>query len=592
MIVERLDPSETSDVGERELHLQRYRWAAPRVEGTRVLDAACGVGYGSAILAEGGACQVLGVDLDPASVTTARERHGSDRVRFEVADLTAAAGPLAESGAWDTVVSFETIEHLERPLAFLRRVHALLRPGGRLLLSAPVRERPGDNPYHLHCFAPDSLRMAVEEGFQLEETLIQAGGAYHALALRRRDEPAPAWREPEAGRRARVTVVLVAWNARSQVLELLRTLRGFTPPPYELLVLDNASSDGLSSALRLFQGEPGYRLVENRENRRCAAATNQALALVETEYVVYLCASHALVTGPEWLERLVEWMDAHPQVPLAGDVWAPGYALPSRRYRPGWSPERHQGPLLHVQGGAWIARRALFDEVGGFAEDEHPHSGMDVELSYRLLSLGKELGQCPLFRCPPSPQAARLEPGVAVLHPAGPEQRAEVLGRLGSAPALATAGEHPFARGWHLVHGAAWLIPGGVQVAATGPDSGVFSERAFRDLRLRARVRWVGVAEVKLRIASDHDPSADGYHVLLGGGTNYLARAGHVLARFSDPAPATDLTLEVQGSRLRLDLDGRRVAEVQDHALAQGAVLLGANAGQARFEEVTIEELG
>lgn len=232
--------------------------------------------------------------------------------------------------------------------------------------------------------------------------------------------------------RARLTIVLVTWNAKTHVEELLAGIRAYTRSPYELVIVDNASSDGTRDLLEALPPSPGLTLRFNEENCRCAEATNQALELCRTEYVIYLCASHAVVTEPGWEEPLVELLDAQPQIDFAGDVWNPGFTLASRRYARGWTPEDHGlEHLLHVQGGIWIARRSLFDEVGPFAQDDYPHSGMDVEFSYRLLSLGRRLGHCPAVTCPAWPSLPRRLPGVVAYHPAPPALRAELRRELG-----------------------------------------------------------------------------------------------------------------------------------------------------------------
>lgn len=242
----------------------------------------------------------------------------------------------------------------------------------------------------------------------------------------------------------RVTVILVTHEDRQAAQELLEALFGFGGEPFRLVLVENASRDGTPELLRGYARRPGVELIENRENRRLAAALNQALARVSTEYLVYLCARHALVTGPLWLERLLRFMDERPELSIAGDVWEPGYTLESRLYAPGWSPAAHQGSLLHVQGGAFVARRRLFEEVGGFNEEEHPHGGMDVEFSYRLLSLGLPLGRCPAIHCPPAPLEPATDSGPSIVHPATEAQRAAVRGLLASprvpAEALASRG--------------------------------------------------------------------------------------------------------------------------------------------------------
>ena len=91
-------------------HLARYQVAAQLAESRRVLDAACGEGYGTSLLVAAGAKSVVGIDSDARAVAHARRRYpGPDFIQGDVRQL-----PL-ERGAFDLVVSFETIEHVAEP---------------------------------------------------------------------------------------------------------------------------------------------------------------------------------------------------------------------------------------------------------------------------------------------------------------------------------------------------------------------------------------------------------------------------------------------------------------------------------------------
>src|SRR5207249_9324746 len=100
----------------------------------RVLDIACGEGYGSAALARAGAASVVGVDISAEACEHARRKYGVD-ARVGRADRI----PLP-AGSIDVIVSFETIEHVERPESFLNECVRVLAPGGALILSTPNRE--------------------------------------------------------------------------------------------------------------------------------------------------------------------------------------------------------------------------------------------------------------------------------------------------------------------------------------------------------------------------------------------------------------------------------------------------------------------
>jgi ubiquinone/menaquinone biosynthesis C-methylase UbiE len=150
-------------------HCHRYAFARRFAPGRRVLDAACGEGYGSALLAQA-ARSVLGIDIDAQVVGQARSRYAqAGNVRFEAASVTAL--PLADASV-DLVVSFETIEHLEgddQP-AMLAEFARVLAPDGLLILSSPNRPeyseaRAYENPFHRRELDRDELATLLAARF-------------------------------------------------------------------------------------------------------------------------------------------------------------------------------------------------------------------------------------------------------------------------------------------------------------------------------------------------------------------------------------------------------------------------------------------
>jgi len=135
-------------------HCHRYAFARRFVAGARVLDAACGEGYGAALLA-GVAASVVGVDIEPHVVAAATQRYASARanLRFETASVTKL--PLADASI-DAIVSFETIEHVgaDDQRSMLTEFARVLGPHGRLILSSPNRVEYSEargyaNRYHV-----------------------------------------------------------------------------------------------------------------------------------------------------------------------------------------------------------------------------------------------------------------------------------------------------------------------------------------------------------------------------------------------------------------------------------------------------------
>jgi len=96
--------------GIREDHVARYRWVAPRLAGKRVIDAGCGIGYGSLILAEAG-CNVLAVDNCEEALDYAMEHYQHDNITYINEDLTR----FTRQPIYDAVVCFEVLEHLKAP---------------------------------------------------------------------------------------------------------------------------------------------------------------------------------------------------------------------------------------------------------------------------------------------------------------------------------------------------------------------------------------------------------------------------------------------------------------------------------------------
>ncbi len=133
-------------------HMIRYAMVAPFVPGKRVLDISCGSGYGTQFLALHGAIEVVGVDVDEASINFASKFYAHPNVQHIQSDAHYVR--QLEDASFDLIVSFETIEHLQRPRQFLAEVRRLLKPNGQVFLSCPNDHRvsPWISPYHLHRF--------------------------------------------------------------------------------------------------------------------------------------------------------------------------------------------------------------------------------------------------------------------------------------------------------------------------------------------------------------------------------------------------------------------------------------------------------
>jgi O-antigen biosynthesis protein len=158
---ERFDPATMDGLIAAE-HLARYWLAADLASGLTVLDAGCGMGYGTEMIARAGASRVVGIDLAPEAIAAASERVGGV-AEFQVGDVR---DPPFEREAFDLVVCFEVLEHLEDPEPALTALKDVLRDGGLMIASSPNRGvYPPGNPHHLHEFTLGELRDALEARF-------------------------------------------------------------------------------------------------------------------------------------------------------------------------------------------------------------------------------------------------------------------------------------------------------------------------------------------------------------------------------------------------------------------------------------------
>ncbi|HEX7363410.1 MAG TPA: class I SAM-dependent methyltransferase [Bryobacteraceae bacterium] len=166
-------------------HVSRYRFAAVFAEGKRVLDAGCGAGYGTALLAAV-AREAVGFDISREAIEYASAHYP------EAKFLTGSATEFpAADGSADLVTAFEIIEHLAEWQRLVEEAYRVLAPGGVFLVSTPnkidyaeARQRAGPNPFHVHEFELAAFEEAVGGVFPFvrilgqnrQEAMIFAGG--------------------------------------------------------------------------------------------------------------------------------------------------------------------------------------------------------------------------------------------------------------------------------------------------------------------------------------------------------------------------------------------------------------------------------
>lgn len=167
-MVERLSIQDDSMLPSYCDHIQRYEFALQHCVGKTVLDAGCGVGYGSYFLAQNGAKSVTAVDLSAEALAEARESFSHPLVRHELNDVQT----MSFDEQFDAIVNFENIEHIPHPDQLVQRAVETLGPGGVFITSTPDGAR-GDvnadgkpnNPFHVKEYTRDELDHILSAGF-------------------------------------------------------------------------------------------------------------------------------------------------------------------------------------------------------------------------------------------------------------------------------------------------------------------------------------------------------------------------------------------------------------------------------------------
>jgi 2-polyprenyl-3-methyl-5-hydroxy-6-metoxy-1,4-benzoquinol methylase len=169
----KLNAEDEFETASLQLHVDRYKFATKYLKPGRILDIACGVGYGARFVLEN--CvdsidQLLAVDISGEAIDYAREHYSHPKIIYQVAD----ALQFSDSGKFNTIISLETLEHLVDPSAFIKNISLLLKPGGNLIISAPITPSTDGNPFHLHNFTANSFRkLFAKEGLKEIGSLLQ-----------------------------------------------------------------------------------------------------------------------------------------------------------------------------------------------------------------------------------------------------------------------------------------------------------------------------------------------------------------------------------------------------------------------------------
>ena len=157
------------------IHEARYRFACKYVEGDTLLDVACGTGYGIPIVSNA-VPYTVGIDIDHGALQSARAE-----IKGINSSLIRADGCILPfgDGVFNSIVSFETIEHLDDAPRFVSELARVLAPGGVCLISTPnanytlPQNAKPRNPYHVREYTPREFAELLRCYFRSVDLIAQ-----------------------------------------------------------------------------------------------------------------------------------------------------------------------------------------------------------------------------------------------------------------------------------------------------------------------------------------------------------------------------------------------------------------------------------
>ena len=210
----------------------------------------------------------------------------------------------------------------------------------------------------------------------------------------------------------KATIVIPNLNGAGWLRDSIESIWAQTEQDFELIVVDNASTDESLAIAEGYVGRANYRLIQNDHNTGFSAAVNAGIRAAQGEYVVMF--NNDAFAEPDWLAQLIATAetdarifavqslmirhferdicdDAGDYVTLFGWACKRGDGMYWRRYQ---KPQR----IFSACGGASLYRKSILDEIGLFDELFFAYFE-DVDLSWRANSLGYKNMYCPAAKC-------------------------------------------------------------------------------------------------------------------------------------------------------------------------------------------------
>ncbi|TVX94073.1 glycosyltransferase family 2 protein [Paenibacillus agilis] len=200
-------------------------------------------------------------------------------------------------------------------------------------------------------------------------------------------------------RTGKTSIIILTLNQFHHTILCLESIRKYTPEPYELIVVDNGSTDLTEMYLRQ---QPDVTLICNAYNKGFAAGCNQGLAIATGDNILFL--NNDTVVTPNWLAHLLDTLYASPDIGMTGPLtnYSSGHQIIPVPYKDlldlnAFAHEhqiRNAGKMTEVRrliGFCLLVKRTVLDEIGGFDELYDIGNFEDDDLCLRAAKVGYRL---------------------------------------------------------------------------------------------------------------------------------------------------------------------------------------------------------
>jgi len=386
-------------------HWARYRYTEPLIKGKNVLDVACGSGYGSNLLAQT-AKTIVGGDIEKETIEYCKEKYQRDNLKFEIMDIRNIPYP---DNSFDTIVSFETIEHIKEWEQFLKEIRRLVVKDGSLIISTPLGG-PCGNHFHLSYFQREDFKKILTKYFKNVNIIYQRDDEFYENSI------SPLFAETFTGeyafavcinpikvKKPTISIILLTFNALEYTKKCVDSILANTKYyPYEIVFVDNASTDGSVEYLRrLVKDHDNFTLIENKENKGFAGGNNQGVEAASGEYVMLL--NNDVLVSNNWLSRMVNSIEKHKKIGTVGPVtnrisgrqsYVGQYEGDDYEDFAQFIENENKGkltPRRRLAGFAMLMKKNIYEEVDGFDETFGVGNFEDDDMSLKVRSKGLAL---------------------------------------------------------------------------------------------------------------------------------------------------------------------------------------------------------